>query len=589
MNRLWRQVGPWHLTLVIGPSMGIAVLAILQARLLSWIVAGVFLDGRPLSGVYGLLAWLLGVIIARAALVWVNEVASQGLALRVKTGLRKRFLTHLFALGPVSVHGERAGELAATAVEGIEALDAYFSQYLPQVTLAALVPLTMLLVIAPVDPLSAVILLLTAPLLPLLAGLISRAADKLTRSRWKLLGTLHAHFLDVLTGLTTLKIFGQSRPQVRVIKEVSDRFRVTTLEVLRVAFLSALVLEIIATISTAIVAVTIGLRLLSGQMTFETGFFVLILLPEFYFPLRLLGARFHAKAAAATAAQRIFEILDTPARLSHVPPVQVPNVPRHTSATPAATLPIEVRFEAVGFAYTPGRRALAEVSFEIQHRQTIALVGPSGAGKSTIAHLLLRFIKPTEGQILANGVPLDLWPAADWYACVAWVPQTPYLFHDTLEANIKLGNPAASCKAVERAIRAAHLDPVVSRLPRGYKTVIGETGVRLSGGEAQLVALARAFLKDAPLLVLDEPTSHLDPALEDALYASVSRLMEGRTTLVIAHRLATVQRADQIIVLEKGRIVDAGTHAELMLRCELYNRLVHTGLGGDVLARGAKA
>jgi thiol reductant ABC exporter CydD subunit len=576
-SRLRRQARPQHLVLIVIPGVGIAGLAVLQARLLSRVVAGVFLDGRTLAGVEMLLAGLLAVIAARAALVWAGEVAATDLALQVKTELRERLCAHLFALGPAYAYGERTGELTTTAVEGIEALDAYFSQYLPQVALAALVPLTVLVFITPVDPLVGLILLLTAPLIPLLAILIGRAADALTKRRWELLGMLGAHFLDVVQGLATLKIFGRSRAQAHVIQQVSDRFRTATLEVLRVAFLSALVLEMIATISTAIVAVAVGLKLLYGRMPFEAALFILILTPEFYLPLRLLGARFHASTSGLSAARRLFEILDTPA-----PPSPEP-VPGPQPGTPRVA---DLRFEAVSFAYADGRRALCDVSFAVPEGQTVALVGTSGGGKSTIAYLLLRFIEPTQGAILVGGAPLSSWPAADWRTRVAWVPQTPYLFHDTLEANIRLARPSASREEIRRAAQAAHLDVFVETLPHGYETVIGEHGARLSGGEAQRVALARAFLKNAALLILDEPTAHLDPALDHALQESVARLAAGRTTVIIAHRLHTVRRAHQIIVLKGGRVAEAGTHAALMERHGLYRRLVQVNTETGVMTPG---
>ncbi|MDR7452107.1 MAG: thiol reductant ABC exporter subunit CydD [Armatimonadota bacterium] len=569
------------LALAIAPGVGTAVLVVLQASLLSGVIAGVFLDGRRLPTLIPALAALLAVIVARATLVWAGEVAAAGVALRVKTDLCERLCAHLFALGPAYTRGERTGELAAAAVEGIEALDAYFRHYLPQVALAALIPATLLAFIAPADPLSALLLLLTAPCIPILALLIGRAAQALTRRRWELLGLLGAHFLDVLSGLTTLKIFGRSRRQARTIAEMSERFRAVTLEVLRVAFLSALVLEIIAMISTAIVAVTVGLKLLYGRMTFETALFILILAPEFYLPLRLLGGRFHAGAAAVAAAGRILEILNTPAPF---PPAGArPAADERRADDPGVD---DLRFDGVGVVYSDGRRALADVSFVIPQGRTVALVGRSGAGKSTIAHLLLRFLEPTEGRILVGERPLNAWPAAAWRTRIAWVPQSPSLFHDTLLANIRLARPDASREEVERAARAAHLDAVVAALPQGYETVIGEHGMRLSGGEAQRVALARAFLKDAPLVILDEPTSSLDPDLEAALQDSVARLMQGRTTVLIAHRLHTLQHADRIIVLDRGRVVEAGTHRELMGREGLYRRLVEIGWRDAVAAGG---
>ena len=261
------------------------------------------------------MAGFLVLSLTRAALVWGGEVAANRVADRVKHDLRARLVAHLLDLGPAYARGERSGELTNTVVEGIEALDAYFRQYLPQLALAALVPLTVLLFVFPLDWLSGLILLLTAPLIPLFMWLIGNAAEALTRRQWTSLSRMSAHFLDVLQGLTTLKVLGRSREQIQIIAQISDRYRQATMGVLRVTFLSALVLEMVATLSTAVVAVQIGLRLLYGSLLFEEAFFVLLLAPEFYLPLRMLGTRFHAGMAGVAAAQRIFEVLETEAKV----------------------------------------------------------------------------------------------------------------------------------------------------------------------------------------------------------------------------------------------------------------------------------
>ena len=298
------------LTVTLGALSG--VLIVLAARVLAAVVNGVFLGGLALADVWPLLVALAAIAVARGVLLWAGDVTANRVATRVKTDLRERLTAHLLALGPAYTRGERTGELVNTAVEGIEALDAYFSQYLPQLALAVLIPVTFLLVVFPLDPLSGLVLLLTAPLIPVFMILIGSLADSLTRQQWTALSRMSAHFLDVLQGLTTLKLFNRSREQIAVIAEISDRYRDTTLGVLRVAFLSALVLEMVGTLSTAVIAVEIGLRVLYGRLAFEQAFFVLILAPEFYLPLRLLGTRFHAGIAGVTAARRVFEVLETP-------------------------------------------------------------------------------------------------------------------------------------------------------------------------------------------------------------------------------------------------------------------------------------
>lgn len=575
-KRLLRQAQLARLELLLAVGLGFlaGIVLVGQAYLLSLVIDRVFLGGRDLALVTPLLLALLGLSLVRAGLVWGSEGLAQQVAVRVKSDLRQRLTAHLLALGPAYVQGERSGELANTAVEGIEALDAYFSQYLPQLALAALVPLAILVFIFPLDPITGLVLLLTAPLIPVFMALIGSRAEVLTRRQWTALSRMSAHFLDVLHGLATLKMLGRSRDQVEVVDRISRRFGRTTLGVLRVAFLSALVLEMVATISIAVVAVEVGLRLLYGRLVFQQAFFVLVLAPEFYLPLRLLGTRFHAGMSGVTAARRIFEVLETPAMMA---PPAPPMGGEKDAIPPSGGLGgrFDLTFNDVHYAYADGQRpALKGVSFRIDAGQKVALVGPSGSGKSTIAHLLLRFIEPEQGEITVNNRPLAGINQAAWRAQLAWVPQQPYLFQASVADNIRLGRPEAGLAEVIEAARQAHADDFIRHLPQGYDTPIGERGARLSGGQAQRLALARAFLKDAPVLILDEATANLDPDTETRLQEAMRRLMLGRTVLLIAHHLSTVYDADNIIVLAGGRMVETGSHAALLGQDGLYRRLL---------------
>jgi ATP-binding cassette, subfamily C, bacterial CydD len=555
------------LTILLGWTGGL--LTILQAWYLASIVNAVFLNGLTRAALAMPLGILLAVVAAKALTTWGADVSANAVAQRVKTDLRERLLTHLTALGPAFTQGERTGELATAAVEGVEALDAYFSQYLPQLVLAASIPLSILILVFPIDLLTGIVFLLTAPLVPFFMILIGKAAETLTGRQYQTLSRLSAHFFDVLQGLTTLKALGQAKSQANVIAEVSERYRDVTMQVLRVTFLSALALELLTTLSTAIVAVEIGLRLLYGKMEFLPAFFILVLAPDFYLPLRQLGLRFHAGMSGATAAKRIFEILDMPVKN------MVNSKLGMGSAAPFTISHSSITFEHVTYQYAERDvPAIDTVSFTIPHGQLTALVGTSGAGKSTLASLLLRFIEPTSGQIFVAGRPLNEIPADEWRRQMAWVPQNPYLFQDTLAANLKLARPEAAEADLVRTCEQAGLMDFIATLPQGFETPIGERGARLSGGQAQRLALARAFLKDAPFLLLDEPTSSLDPGLEAELQQSVQTLMKGRTALVIAHRLSTVYQADQIIVLEAGKVVETGKHAELITRNSFYAKLV---------------
>ena len=587
-----------YVTILAGFLAGLLIIG--QAWTLSQSVDAVFMGGQTLSGISATLQRLLYFIVGRALMVWLGEISAGALARRVKTSLRERLYRHLIDLGPGYVRGERTGELINTMVEGVEALDAWFSGYLPQLVLAALLPLTFLCVVFPRDLLTGLVLLLTAPLIPIFMILIGNMADTLTKKQWKSLSRMSAHFLDVLQGLTTLKILGHSRAQIEIIKKVSGEFRKTTLGVLRVAFLSALVLELIATLSTAVVAVEIGLRLLYGRMAFQDAFFVLLLAPEFYLPLRMLGTRFHAGIAGVAAAERIFEVLDIRPETGNRKPI-----------SPVPCLPSSVNFDNVSYTYPDGRVALRGVTFTIDPGEKVALVGRSGAGKSTIAHLLLGFMQPTEGTITSLSIPPPTERGMDVAdrpgGGVAWLPQHPYLFNDTIAANIRLARADASMDEVIAAAKAAHAHEFIKEMghgfsrthsdennqklireyPRilaykkesgdtysGYETIIGERGTRLSGGQIQRIALARAFLMNAPFVILDEPTSHLDPELEVQIQESTDQLLESRATLIIAHRLQTIVQADKIILLNQGRIVGQGSHKELMKKNSLYAEMI---------------
>ena len=577
-KRLVQEGRPvWGLLLLtVGMGVGIALLAVAQAWFFSRVVAGVFLEGVTLNTVWSSLVLILGIIVLRAVLQWVSELSAHAAASRIKSSLRQRLMSHIVSLGPVYARGERAGELITTVVEGIEALEEYFSKYLPQLLLAVGIPLLILGFVFPLDWKSGLILLLTAPLIPLFMIFIGKLAEKKSLHLFQSLSWMSAHFLDVLQGMTTLKVFGRAKDQTRVIERISDSFRKATLSVLRIAFLSALVLEFLATMSTALVAVTIGLRLVYGTLTFSVGLFLLLLAPEFYTPLRTLGLNFHAGLSGVNAAGRIFEILDLPLTCNG-------DVGEDVEDDPVLASDFNISFQHVSLSYQLGEKlALNGVNLSLKFGEKVALVGPSGAGKTSIAQLLLRFIEPTAGEIFVNDGLLKTISPKNWRQQIAYVSQTPHLFAGSIEENIHFGRPSATSSEVKRAAQEASAHEFILKLSDGYQTLLGEGGTRLSGGQAQRIAIARAILKDAPVLILDEATSNLDTESERVVQLALQRLIQGRTALIIAHRLSTVRQADRILVMEQGQIVEQGKHEELMKEQGLYYRMV-TEYRGDSL------
>jgi ATP-binding cassette subfamily C protein CydD len=512
-----------------------ALIVIAQATTLAALLAGAAggrLDRAALAG-------FVAAVAARAGVVWGQGVVAARAAATVKAALRGELLAAVGRRGPGWVAGQRAGEIATLAGRGLDALDAYFTGYLPQLVLGVTVPVAVLGRMVFADWSSALIVAVTLPLIPIFGALLGWQTEAATKRQWRRLSLLGGHFLDMVSGLPTLRAFGRERAQVEVVHRMADEHRAATMRTLRIAFLSGMVLELVATLSVALVAVPIGLRLLEGGVGLETALLVLLLAPEAYLPLRAAGARFHASMEGLTA-------LDAALSLSTV------EVSERAGVAPGAVR--EIRLESVTVEYER-TVALRDVSLTVRAGERVAIIGPSGAGKSTLLGLLLGFVRPTEGRVLVDGVDLATLDLDAWRQRLAWVPQRAHLFAASLADNIRLGAPGAPDEAVRMAVKAAALDEVVDALPDGLDTVLGERGHGLSSGQRQRVALARAFVRDAPILLLDEPTARLDGGSEAAVLDATRRLVAGRTALMVAHRPALLAEADRVIRVADGRVV----------------------------------
>jgi len=542
-QRLLRRAKPVRLLLAADAALGVAasVLVLVQATLLAAIVADAF-SGASLGDVLPKLELLALTFAGRAVLAWAFEIGGRRAASSVLSELRLALVDRRLHDQPSALDGAEAGEVAASAVQGVEALESYFARYLPQLVLAVTVPLAVLLWVGTIDPVSAGLMLLTLPLVPVFMWLIGRYTQERTREHWQALRLLSTHFLDVVRGLPTLRAFNRGEAQTAAISAVSERYRRTTMATLRVGFLSGTVLELAATLGVALVAVTVGVRLADGDLGLQAGLTVLVLAPELYLPLRQLAAQFHASADGLAVAERMFSLLDGPA--------VVPRGGRLIAPTPAEA---PVRLEDVSFAY-PGRAPLVLNHFDLElvPGETVALVGPSGSGKTTVAKLLLRFADPTTGCISVGGVDLTECRPELWRQRIGWVPQHPTLFHGTVADNIRLGDARASEQRVHDAAVLAGADRFIEKLPVGYQTIVGDGGRPLSAGERRRIAVARAFVRDAQLVILDEPTADLDRRSAEVIAEAVERLRIGRTVLLIAHRPELAERADRVVAIGEG-------------------------------------
>jgi ATP-binding cassette subfamily C protein CydD len=526
----YARASRWYLGATVALGVLSAGLIVGQATLLAYGISAVFLDGATVSALMPALAALAAVTAGRAAIGWAQEAAAVRSSAGVKEELRGRLLAHAAALGPG--RGPATGELIALVTRGLDALDAYFARYLPQLVLAAVVPAVVLLRLAPADLVATLTIALTLPLIPVFLALVGMHTEAANRKQFRLLARLNHHFLDVVAGLSTLNVFGRAGAQAENIRRAGEQQRQVTMRTLRIAFLSSLALELLATLSVALVAVGIGLRLVSGHLDLRTALLVLILAPEAYLPLRQVGAHYHASAEGLAAASSAFETLET-------------------SAPAGGSLPAPsgaIVFEDVVVRYRDSDAL--RLSAVVPPGSFVALTGPSGSGKSTALNLLLGFASGAAGRVTVGGVDLADVDPVSWRSSIAWVPQRPCLFAGTIRANIALGTSGIpDISDIVRAAALAGAHEFISSLPRGYDTELGDDGAGLSAGQRQRIALARAFLRDAPLVLLDEPTANLDAGTAASVMAAITRLAAGRTVVMAAHRPELIALADRVVDL----------------------------------------
>lgn len=537
-------------------------LTIFQAIFLSSIINEIFINKKAIGSLTTSIIALIFIIVLRTLTGFGLELYNRQSSIKIKTNLRNKLINVFIKKGPILLKAEKSGEIVTLVQDGVEGMEGYFSEFIPQIILASVwVPIIFIVVVSK-DWISGLIMIFTVPLIPIFMMLIGMLADKLNKKQWKALQAMGGHFLDVLRGLPTLKLFGRSKKQAKIVEQISEDYRRATVEVLKVAFLSALVLEFIATLSTALISVSLGIRLLYSMISFRTAFFILLLIPDYYQSVRLLGAKFHSAMSSISIADEVYLNLSGEV----INPLKI--------ADKSVSKDVTISISNLEFAYNQGPVVLKNFSMEIPFGKRISLVGDSGSGKSTIISLIMGFIEGYSGSLKVNDVELSEISKESWVNKFAYVPQNPKIFKASVLENLSMARPSSSYEEIINMAKITGVDSFVNKLPEGYNSIVGEGGISLSGGEAQLVSIARACLKDVKFVLLDEPTSALDPETERRVNAALEILVSGKTTLTIAHRIPTIINSDKIYVIEGGSIVEEGTHEELIkLKNNYYNLL----------------
>lgn len=542
---------------------------IVQVGALAYIIYDAFILKFSVSQLHRPFFLFLFMIALRSLLAWGKEMAGFRIGARVRRGVRQALLQHINSLGPIQTSVFGTGALSASVIEQVESLQDFYAYYLPMMFQVVLVPIVILVIVASLNWLSALILFICGPLIPFFMALVGMGAASANQRSFKTLSRMSTHFLDILQGLTTLKLFDQSKIQAKKIAAVSDAYRKETMRVLRIAFMSSGVLEFFSAVSIALVAVILGLSLLGhihvgddGHLTLFSALFVLLLAPEYFLPLRELGVHYHARAQAIAAAEEIIHILK-------MPPNKTDQLLQVFDADQ-----LTVTFENVSFGYHEAEgKILKQICFRLNAGEKIYIVGESGAGKTTILNILMGFLQPTQGCIKINDRDLNLIHPKDWYRHISWVGQHPRLFQASVRENLLMAKANATPEEMQQALVEANLVEFVQSLPDGIDTEIGEQNFGLSGGQAQRLALARAFLRNGPLLLLDEPTASLDQQTKQQILQSLAKLAQNKTVITLTHDLHDIPADARVLLLEKGVIVAQGKYAELATQHVFFQKL----------------
>ncbi|MEO3947037.1 thiol reductant ABC exporter subunit CydD [Gorillibacterium sp. CAU 1737] len=548
-------------------TLGQAIAIILQAKWLAEGISGLF-AGESVQEQYGVSLLFLLAFGGRHVLGVLQQKVAYRYAETTAAGLRRELMDKLFRLGPRFTSKRGSGGLVTLVLEGITQFRTYLELFLPRMLQMGITPWLILAYVYYRDARSGVILTLTMPILIIFLILVGLAAKKQTEGQIASYRLLSNHFVDSLRGLETLKVLGRSKGHADSIERVSDEYRKATMKTLRVAFLSSFSLDFFTMLSVAIVAVNLGLRLINVEMTLVTALTVLILAPEYFLPVRMVGADFHATQNGKQAAETIQGILAEPL------PEEEMNTPGELERAVVLNVSDTLTAEDLSVKHeTEGDASLHEVSFSVKGTLKVGIVGESGAGKTTLIDALGGFLPVSAGRFLLNEEPIRL-SSPGWKSATTYLPQQPYLFQGSLADNIRFYVPEASDEEVAAAVSAAGLDELVADLPNGLAELVGSGGRALSGGQEQRVALARAFLSKRPVLLLDEPTAHLDIETEHEIKQTMLELFEGKRVFLATHRLHWMADMDLILVVDQGRVVEVGTHEELLSAKGCYSRLI---------------